>query len=339
MEQRKIVIVGGGVASLVAGIELRDRLPGCRVELITDAEPDHFGGQVASWDEHGYPIEHGLHALFGFYDEILPLLERVGALDNFTPSPKYVNVFERGSVHRFRPKTWLATYTGFSMREKLGLARCLPALARFVAAVKRDDSDAFDAYDRYDLREFLRKEGVPDSMLQSSFVRSLYDAPFNNPYTMSAAMGLQSLYRIFERPWHYHFNQPARVALVDPLRRYFLEACGGTIRYRTRLERVGDAGGGRPATPGRVLTVRQRVRSEATPRRACRHLESTRMNVDNALRKGVFGHLETAHPGSARRPPPGRLLAHGLLFPTLAGSRNPACAQFVGRRHRESTHE
>jgi uncharacterized protein with NAD-binding domain and iron-sulfur cluster len=83
---KKIVIVGGGVASMAAGIELRERMPNCRVELITDAEPDHFGGQVASWDEHGYPIEHGLHALFGFYDEILPLLERIGALDNFTPA-------------------------------------------------------------------------------------------------------------------------------------------------------------------------------------------------------------------------------------------------------------
>ena len=63
----KIVIVGGGIASFVAGIELRDRLPSAEIEILTAESDELIGGQLASWSENGFPIEHGLHALFGFY--------------------------------------------------------------------------------------------------------------------------------------------------------------------------------------------------------------------------------------------------------------------------------
>jgi uncharacterized protein with NAD-binding domain and iron-sulfur cluster len=254
MSPQRVVIVGGGVSSLVAGIELRERGPACQVEIITDVEPERVGGQVGSWDENGYPIEHGLHALFGFYDQILPLLGRIGARENFTRSPNYVNVHERGAVHRFRPRSWALTYGGLTLKERFGLARCLPPLRRPFADVLHGPLEALATYDRHDLREFLRREGVPESVLGSDFVRSLYDGAFNHPQEMSAAMGLQSLYRIFACPWHYHFNYPAREALVEPLRRHFVDACGGLSRYRTRLERLQAD----PRT-GRVLALEVRV--------------------------------------------------------------------------------
>jgi uncharacterized protein with NAD-binding domain and iron-sulfur cluster len=261
MAARRVVIVGGGVASLVAGIELRESLPRCEVEILTDVEPARLGGQVGSWDERGYPIEHGLHALFGFYDQILPLLERIGALANFTRSPSSINVHERGGVQRFRPRSWVLTYRGMSLRERLGLARCLPPLRRRFHDVLSGPLPALDDYDRYDLREFLRAQGVPPSVLESDFVRSLYDGPFSHPHQMSAALGLQSLYRIFARPWHYHFNYPARDALVEPLRRHFVDACGGRVRYRTRLERLH-----RDPRDGRVRALEVRAADGRTQR-------------------------------------------------------------------------
>jgi zeta-carotene desaturase len=119
-ESPKIIIVGGGVASFVAALTLHERLPRAQIKILSAADEDHLGGQLASWDEGGYPIEHGLHALFGFYENIIPILKKVGAYDNFTRSRKYTFVYERGKLHRFDLKTWLATYSGFTAREKLG---------------------------------------------------------------------------------------------------------------------------------------------------------------------------------------------------------------------------
>lgn len=71
----KILIAGGGVASFVAGIELRDRLPNAEIVLVSAADEKAVSGQLASWDKPGFPIEHGLHALFGFYENIVPIFK------------------------------------------------------------------------------------------------------------------------------------------------------------------------------------------------------------------------------------------------------------------------
>ena len=49
----KIAIVGGGVASFVAGITLRERLPDAAITLYSAADEKMIGGQLASWSEQG----------------------------------------------------------------------------------------------------------------------------------------------------------------------------------------------------------------------------------------------------------------------------------------------
>src|SRR5579862_3479881 len=110
----KVVIVGGGIASFVAGIALRERLPNAAITLYTAAVETMIGGQLASWDEQGYPVEHGLHALFGFYDHVLPILKMVGAHENLTRSKEHIFIYERGAMHRFDLRTWPTTYRGFT---------------------------------------------------------------------------------------------------------------------------------------------------------------------------------------------------------------------------------
>src|SRR5688572_10288303 len=93
-----VCIVGGGVASLLLGVALRERLPEVPVTLITADSAERLGGHLATWDEHGYPIEHGFDALFGFYDAVLPTIERLGLLENFTRSSDKVFIYEQGSL-------------------------------------------------------------------------------------------------------------------------------------------------------------------------------------------------------------------------------------------------
>ena len=110
----RIAIVGGGIASFVAGITLREKLPNAAITLYSAACETMIGGQLASWSEQGYPVEHGLHALFGFYDHILPILKKIGAYENLTRSKEHIFIHERGAIHRFDLRTWPATYRGFT---------------------------------------------------------------------------------------------------------------------------------------------------------------------------------------------------------------------------------
>jgi uncharacterized protein with NAD-binding domain and iron-sulfur cluster len=244
----KIAIVGGGIASFVAAITLRERLPNAAITLYTAVGETMLGGQLASWNEQGYPVEHGLHALFGFYDHILPILKKVGAYANLTRSQEHIFIRERGAIHRYDLRTWPATYRGFTAAEKMRLLVAAPAIGKLVLDVRRKGASVFNAYDQYDLRALARAHGVPESVLQSGFFRQFYEAAFNAPEELSAAVALESMYKIFSKPWHYYFNSPTRESIIAPLQRHFIEECQGTIQFNHRLTRVRTNEGGTRVT-------------------------------------------------------------------------------------------
>ena len=234
----KIAIVGGGIASFVAGITLRETLPNAAITLYCAAGETMIGGQLASWNEQGYPVEHGLHALFGFYDHILPILKKIGAYENLTRSKEHIFIHERGAIHRFDLRTWPATYRGFTAVQKVGLLAAAPAIGKLVLDVKRKGFGVFDAYDQCDLRALARMHGVPESVLQSGFCRQFYEAAFNAPSELSAAVALEAIYRIFSKRWHYYFNLPTTESIIAPLQRYFTDRCGGRLEFNQKLTKV-----------------------------------------------------------------------------------------------------
>jgi uncharacterized protein with NAD-binding domain and iron-sulfur cluster len=240
----KIAIVGGGIASFVAGITLREKLPNAAITLYSAASETMIGGQLASWDEQGYPVEHGLHALFGFYDHILPLLKRIGAFENLTRSKRHIFSFERGAIHRFDFRSWPATYRGFTASQKVQLLSAAPAICKLALDVKRKGLGIFEAYDQFDLRALARRHGVPESVLQSGFFRQFYEAAFNAPSDLSATVALQSIFQVFSKPWHYYFNSPTSDSIIVPLQRHFIDGCHGKIEFSHKLTKVRTDGGG-----------------------------------------------------------------------------------------------
>ena len=240
----RIAIVGGGIASFVAGITLRERLPNAAITLYSAAGETMIGGQLASWNEQGYPVEHGLHALFGFYDHILPILKKIGAYENLTRSKEHIFIHERGAIHRFDLRTWPATYRGFTAVQKVRFLAAVPAIGKLVLDVKRKGFGVFDAYDQCDLRALARTHGVPESVLQSGFFRQFYEAAFNAPSELSAAVALESIYKIFSKRWHYYFNSPTTESIIAPLQRHFTHCCRGRIEFNQKLIKVrtDDAG-------------------------------------------------------------------------------------------------
>jgi uncharacterized protein with NAD-binding domain and iron-sulfur cluster len=222
----------------VAGITLRERLPNAAITLYCAVDETMLGGQLASWNEQGYPVEHGLHALFGFYDHILPLLKKIGAYENLTRSKEHIFIRERGAIHRFDLHTWLATYRGFTAAQKMRFLAAAPAIGKLMLDVKRKGFGVIDAFDRYDLRELARLHGVPELVLQSGFFRQFYEAAFNAPSELSAAVALGSIYKIFSKRWHYYFNSPTRQSIIDPLQHHFTHNCGGRIEFNQKLIKV-----------------------------------------------------------------------------------------------------
>jgi uncharacterized protein with NAD-binding domain and iron-sulfur cluster len=234
----KVAIVGGGIASFVAGITLREKLPNAAITLYCAASETMIGGQLASWDEQGYPVEHGLHALFGFYDHVLPLLKKIGADENLTRSKEHIFTHERGAIHRFDLRTWPATYRGFKTAEKVRLFAAAPAVGKLLLDVRRKGLGVLEAYDQYDLRALARMHRVPDSVLQSGFFRQFYEAAFNAPSELSAAVALESIYKVFSKRWHYYFNSPTTESMIAPLQRHFTGCCRGRIAFNQKLTRV-----------------------------------------------------------------------------------------------------
>ena len=69
-----VIVVGAGLASLAAGIELAKA--GRQVRVL-EAKP-YFGGQTASWNESGMTVESGLHRVPAFYMHLPKLMEDSG---------------------------------------------------------------------------------------------------------------------------------------------------------------------------------------------------------------------------------------------------------------------
>jgi uncharacterized protein with NAD-binding domain and iron-sulfur cluster len=78
MKKKRIVILGGGMASLVAAFELTRTAELRRRHDITILQQGHrLGGKGASGvnpDAHHRIEEHGLHILYGFYENVFRVL-------------------------------------------------------------------------------------------------------------------------------------------------------------------------------------------------------------------------------------------------------------------------
>jgi len=74
---KKIIVLGGGLAGLSAGIKILEERPDHQVTLYNMGH--HLGGKIASHrDEDGYNIDHGFHAIQRNAKRLLSLMERSG---------------------------------------------------------------------------------------------------------------------------------------------------------------------------------------------------------------------------------------------------------------------
>jgi hypothetical protein len=247
-----VTIVGGGVSSLLLGVELLRA--GRPVILVTADSPERAGGHLASWSERGYPVEHGFHALFDFYAATRSLLSPLGLLHNFVQGPPYFFIYRGGQLARMYNDARVLM-PPLSPRERLDTFTGMRSGLQTVVRLARGDDALLASLDQEEFRSALLRRGAGPRFARSPIVQMFYDFGFHGETPLSAAVGFATMTKLFQGGRMHHFAGPSRPTLIDPLRRRFL-AMGGKLRERTTLDAVRLDPSGRRARALRLLDDR-----------------------------------------------------------------------------------
>ena len=250
MNERRpsVVVVGGGLAGLAAGVEAADR--GAAVTLL-ERRP-RLGGATWSFEHRGISFDNGQHVFMRCCEAYRWFLERIGsAADVHLQSRLDVPVLRPGgpvgAIRRTRGPAplhllaALATYPHLSRRRRLAVIRAALALRRL------DPADA--TLDRLTFGEWLAARGQ-DSATVASFwdliVLPTVNVPAAEASLKLAAMvfrtGLLSRSDAADIGWA---TVPLSVLHGQAARRT-LEAAGGEVRTGAAVRGVRSGPAGRP---------------------------------------------------------------------------------------------
>jgi Flavin containing amine oxidoreductase len=250
--KRKVLVLGGGLSALSAGIHLLQEGGGEAFDVTLVCMEHRLGGKAASWRlRDGRYMEVGFHAIFGYYRALRTLLERAGhPVDDprwfssnegehlmYEASARSVNRLDIPSgpldVAAFFDGGFVS-YQGMSFTEKLAAAKWLARTgARLLLEEIRPglDEHSFTAY--------CVGTGLDVELTQKSWFRYVLDLAFNYPHEGSAYVGMYGFQRLMgpdESTVHY-LNGPLSEVIVRPIVDLYL-SLGGKIEFCTKATRI-----------------------------------------------------------------------------------------------------
>jgi carotenoid phi-ring synthase / carotenoid chi-ring synthase len=167
--ERRIAVIGGGLAGMGAAAELAER--GFRVTLI-ERNP-YLGGKIAGWHEQlddGFEtrIEHGFHAFFRHYYNLNGFLERVGAHGALRSIGDYVIQARDGrrfSFARVNPTPGL-NLLSLARHGLYDLRRVAfgPAGRQLETFLRYDAEDTLRRWDDVSFETFAQRARLPDDL-------------------------------------------------------------------------------------------------------------------------------------------------------------------------------
>jgi uncharacterized protein with NAD-binding domain and iron-sulfur cluster len=263
---KSVLILGGGFGGMHAACELVDR--GFKVTIVE--KTNILGGKLKSWRDKqfgvpptddpgwtGYPRDHGLHAVWGSYNNLREFMGRHGYnLWKFSSESTIYNYVGRDGLNfqLGRKPTWpgyLGRLQGlWQTNRELGkivgpdLDRMRGALLK-MAAFDFDDNEQRTYLDGISFPEWARSVGMPESAIQKLFGSNARMSMMDNIENASALaiLGLSSTVSGHPDDMRVDtFMHPAGETYIAPLERYIKDR-GGAILYNTPVVRVNREGG------------------------------------------------------------------------------------------------
>lgn len=252
MAKKKVLILGGGLSALSAGIHLLQEGGDAEFDVTIVCMEHRLGGKAASWrhPDDRY-MEIGFHAVFGYYNQLQTLLARAGRpvtddryfTDNhgvhrmYEASARAVNeldvpagpldvgaLFHNGFVG----------YEGMSLGEKLAAARWM---LKTGADLLMDDVDP--EIDEHSFTAYCVHSGLDVELTRKSWFRYVLDLAFNYPSMGSAYVGMYGFQRLMgpENSLVHYVNGPLSEVIVEPIAQLYA-SLGGKIELCTKATRV-----------------------------------------------------------------------------------------------------
>ena len=199
-QERRIAVVGAGLAGLTAAITLARR--GFQVTLFE--KNAYLGGKIGAWPTQ-LPqgetqfVEHGFHAFFRHYYNLNNFLDSLGLRKDFRSIQDYQILALNGSQYRFDGVSKTPVLNLLSMR-KTGVYHWgdivkNPRLAGLASMLAFHPEKTFEKFDEVSYQTWSESLGLPASMrlMFNSFSRAF----FATPDRMSTAELLKSFHSFF----------------------------------------------------------------------------------------------------------------------------------------------
>lgn len=257
---KSVVVIGGGLAGLQAGVELSAR--GFKVTVLERSGTP--GGKAKAWRDRGfgpaddpakrepafpgYVREHGTHAIWGFYNNLREFMGRYGwkLMDMPKEGSMYNFLDSDGSKSYLPPSTFANPYDKVELiADALQMGHLKPAdrkdfirLAIKLMTFDYKDPKQREYMDSMTFEEYCRKLNVPDrithtimdSMLEMAYFDKVSTASavtLANIFQLIAGSGDDMKINLYGHPVNETFLQP----MVDYIRGH-----GGQVIYNVDIQ-------------------------------------------------------------------------------------------------------
>jgi carotenoid phi-ring synthase / carotenoid chi-ring synthase len=182
--KKRVAVIGGGIAGIAAASTLAQK--GFEVDLIEKA--NFLGGKVGSWEfeSNGETLrtEHGFHAFFRQYYNLLDFLKEIGAYKHLIPIDDYVIIYEDNKKQGFKN---VETTPGLNIIDlkRFGVYNWLTLISPFsmplLGLLQFDFQKTFKKFDDENFAHFAKRTFLPKKMqlVFNSFARAFFAEPEN----------------------------------------------------------------------------------------------------------------------------------------------------------------
>ncbi|MCB9641068.1 MAG: oleate hydratase [Myxococcales bacterium] len=248
--KRRVAVIGGGIAGISSASHLAER--GYSVVLFE--KESYLGGKVGSWladvgDGVEMQVEHGFHAFFRQYYNLLDFLRRIGADKHLKPIDDYLILTREHGNFSFQGIHTTPIYNLLSMARKgiYSLPRMAlnPKSQKMRALLQFEPESTFAMYDHVSFAEFAKAAALPDQLIRifTSFARAF----FSEPSKMSMAEMMKGFHFYFLSNdlglLYDYMDEDFAESLLVPICRH-LEAHGVQWHLETPVESIEREGTG-----------------------------------------------------------------------------------------------